>query len=397
MVTRDPWAVMDGANRRVDAEDARVAIGALLTPGATAITARQGLRPGPGDPGKVTQTGTPGPNVQINAWQHFMSATRGAGPYIGTETTPPTVAILDIPADPTNQRNDLIITRQSDTYYADGSTVGGPIRVQGTPSGTPVDPSLAAYPDHILLGRVRVTAGATTITNSMIDDLRPGWVVALGGVLPIRTQSERDALTGWDGAVIYRIDRDWTEIHDGTAWRVQGTAVCSSTADRNSAITHPYNGQIAVTTDTGTVWLRQAGAWVVLSSGTSVDNIQNTAGTTTSTTYTTTLTGGTACGVSFTAPASGVVIIHNNSEQFNAGGLALATIQVRAGASIGSGTLVLTASDDEANFSSDDNRTGVTRRLSGLTPWASYNVQQLYRVTAGTGTFSRKSLIVQPG
>src|SRR5687768_3148173 len=162
---------MDGATRKVDAEDARVAIGALWTPGATAITARQGLRPGPGSPGLVAQTGTPGPNVTMNAFQYAMTASRGAGPYIGTETAQVTIPILDVPADPSNQRNDLIIIRQSDTYYSDGSSVGGPIRVQGTPSGTPADPSLAAYPDHIQLARIRVTAGAATVTTSMIDDL----------------------------------------------------------------------------------------------------------------------------------------------------------------------------------------------------------------------------------
>lgn len=263
MATRDPWAVMDGATRKVDAEDARVAIGALWTPGATAITARQGLRPGPGSPGLVAQTGTPGPNVTVNACQYTMTASRGAGPYIGTETTQATIPILDVPADPSNQRNDLIIIRQSDTYYSDGSTVGGPIRVQGTPSGTPADPSLAAYPDHIQLARIRVTAGAATITTSMIDDLRPGWVVALGGMLPVESQAVRDTLTGWSGSHIYRRDRHWVEIHDGTAWRVRGLAICSSNADRDSAITSPYTGQMAFTSDTNRLWIRRASAWWV--------------------------------------------------------------------------------------------------------------------------------------
>jgi hypothetical protein len=263
-VARDPWAVMDGATRKVDAEDARVAIGALLPTSATNVTARQGLRPGPGSPGLVSQTGTPSINVTVNAFQAFVTATRGAGPYIATEPAALTVPILDVPADPTNQRNDLLIYRQADTYYNDGATLSGVIRVQGNPSGTPVDPDLSAYPDHIKLARVRVTAGAPTVTTSMIDDLRPGWVVALGGNLPVADQAARDALTGtrYDGYPVWRQDRDWVEVFNGAVWQVQGVAVCSSTADRDSAITNPYNGQIATTTDTGTVWIRHSGAWV---------------------------------------------------------------------------------------------------------------------------------------
>lgn len=76
----------------------------------------------------------------------------------------------------------------------------------------------------------------------------------------------RNALTGIDGLIIYRQDRDWVEVYDGTAWRVQGTAACSSTSDRDSAITSPYNGLLAYTTDSGTVWKRQAGSWVASSS-----------------------------------------------------------------------------------------------------------------------------------
>ncbi len=40
--------------------------------------------------------------------------------------------------------------------------------------------------------------------------------------------------------------------------------MCASTADRDGAsgITSPYNGQVAFTTDTNTMWQRQSGAWV---------------------------------------------------------------------------------------------------------------------------------------
>lgn len=263
MAERDSWATMNGATRIVDAEDSRLATAALLTPGATLVSARQGIRPGPGNPFFVQATGTPGANVTCQLGQMVITATRGFGSYIATLDATKTVAILDVPADPTNQRNDLIIATQSDTYYADGSTVYIVRRVQGTPNASPVDPSLSGFPDRILLARVRVTANATTITNAMIDDLRPGWTVSLGGLLPVADGTARGLITSpYSGQPVYRMDRAWIEVYDGAAWRIQNVAVCSSTADRDAAITSPYNGQQAYTTDTNTLWMRASGVWV---------------------------------------------------------------------------------------------------------------------------------------
>lgn len=258
-MARDPWAVMDGSTRKVDAEDARVAIGGLWTPGSSAVNTLQGLRPGPGDPGKVAQTGTASINVLVNSFQGLVTATRGAGGYIVTEPAQLTVPILDIPADPSNQRNDLIIYRQADTYYGDGATLSGVIRVQGNPSGTPSDPSLAAYPDHILLARVRVTANTPTITNAMIDDLRPPWIVGAGGVQPIRTLTERATLSHWAGRTIYRIDKGWEEVSDGTAWRIRGLVTVTALAD----VTDPYTGQLVYLTTDSVIYRWSGSAWVM--------------------------------------------------------------------------------------------------------------------------------------
>lgn len=131
---------------------------------------------------------------------------------------------------------------------------------------------------------------------------------------------------------------------------------------------------------------------------TTVGDAQATNGTTTSVTYTSTLTGGTACGIAFTAPPSGKVLVHNNSRMFNSGANHnLCSIHVRTGSTIGSGTDVLAASDANAvaYFGSNDDRRGATTLVSGLTPGAAYNVIQSFKVTAGTGNFSNKSLIVQ--
>jgi hypothetical protein len=131
------------------------------------------------------------------------------------------------------------------------------------------------------------------------------------------------------------------------------------------------------------------------------EDIQNTSGTTTSTTYTSTLSGvgATACGVTFVAPYSGKVVVHNGCKLSNSSSSNFAALafHVRTGASIGSGSDVLLAADSFA-FS----HTGVSamrggapaKLVSGLTPGNSYNVVQEFRVDGGTGTFVDKYLLV---
>lgn len=122
-------------------------------------------------------------------------------------------------------------------------------------------------------------------------------------------------------------------------------------------------------------------------------------GTTTSTGYTATLTSGTACGVAFVAPASGKVLIHNSVAMFNSGAanVTYCTVRLCAGASIGAGTELMAAVDDNSvnHSGTSQMRASVTIPIFGLTPGASYNLQQFFKVAAGTGTFLHKVLIVE--
>jgi hypothetical protein len=245
------------ADRKVGTEDARLGTGALLTPGTSAVNTRSGLRPGPGNPGLVAATGTPGPNVTANAFQGTAVLAARPGPYVVTTDAQATIPILDVPAHASLQRNDLIIAQVRDASYApDVDRVYVVRRIQGTPGSG--DPAITDGPNYITLARVRVTAGATTITTPMIDDLRPGWISALGGLLPIRTLAERDALTVYPGFPIYRLDKAWTEIHDGTAWRVQGQVVTAALAD----ITHPVAEQTCILSTDKMIYKWTGAAWV---------------------------------------------------------------------------------------------------------------------------------------
>lgn len=259
MVERASWATMNGESGRiVDVEDARLALGALWTPGAGGASARPGIRPAGGNPGQVTASApTPDTNVHVRAFQGVLGASRGVGPYTTTLDADKQLDVLVAhPADPSNPRNDLVVEVQTDTFYNDPSTAYEVKLIVGDPAASPIDPTAKiTSPDYRILARVRVAAGATAITDAAIDNFPHDWTVALGGVLPVPDQAARDAIGNpYGGFTIWRVDRAWQEVHDGSAWRVQGVAICSSTADRDTAITSPRSGQLCQTTDNDVLW-----------------------------------------------------------------------------------------------------------------------------------------------
>lgn len=203
MTFRNPGWVTGGV---VTAQEARLATGALILAGAGPIQSRSGVRPAAGSPGLVAQTASASAGVLVNSLQGMIQGTRStsAGTYLATSDAQFTLDILaGAPADPTNPRNDLIIARQRDTQWADAATAFDVVRVGGTPAGAPVDPTVTG--DYIPLARVRVNAAVTTITNAVITDLRP-WTVATGGVLPVTSQADRDALAPYAGLAVWRMD-----------------------------------------------------------------------------------------------------------------------------------------------------------------------------------------------
>jgi hypothetical protein len=136
-----------------------------------------------------------------------------------------------------------------------------------------------------------------------------------------------------------------------------------------------------------------------------VYDIQNNVGTTTSTSYTATLSGSGAatCAVVFIAPSSGRVEIANTMQLWTTvSGNAYCTVEVRTGDKIGSGTVVLSASDNNALVATTTNpfRGGVITVVTGLTPGAAYNVRQVFRTSTSSGgnegTYYRKHLKVEP-
>jgi hypothetical protein len=117
--------------------------------------------------------------------------------------------------------------------------------------------------------------------------------------------------------------------------------------------------------------------------------------------------GATSVGVAFTGPPSGEVLIHFTFQiQVNINGqAAFGSIQVKTGATVGSGTLVGSAANSDraitvgkAVNASAPAIVQCSRavRYTGLTPGSSYNVQLLHCVDGGSGSVTYREVIVQP-
>ena len=165
------------------------------------------------------------------------------------------------------------------------------------------------------------------------------------------------------------------------------------------------SGDMWFQTDTGKVIIHNGSGLVDLATvinGVTVQQRATAFNTTVSATYTN-ITGDP--GAVFVAPASGKVVIHfaARMQASLAAVQSLATVQVRTGGAIGGGSLVYTATDDDA-IGEQGTVPGTGARtilVPGLTAGVTYNVQMLYRQTGGNGTtdtagFAARTVTVQP-
>lgn len=117
--------------------------------------------------------------------------------------------------------------------------------------------------------------------------------------------------------------------------------------------------------------------------------------------------GSTTCGVAFTAPTSGRVLIlwHAEMRADTADVRLLISVQVREGSVVGSGTITSAANDEDAAQTSQDVASASRaylgasshRVVTGLTAGSSYNVRTMHKLSsAGTGDIFYRSVDVIP-
>lgn len=127
----------------------------------------------------VSQLTSPAMSVQVQPGNWVATNASNRGPYVAGAVGITTLTVTT--ANPSNPRLDLVYAQVIDTAASDTGTSSSIIGiVTGTASGSPVLPALPTNGVCISLGQVAVAAGATSITNSNITDLRKSTAVGRG-------------------------------------------------------------------------------------------------------------------------------------------------------------------------------------------------------------------------
>jgi hypothetical protein len=211
--------------------------------------------------------------------------------------------------------------------------------------------------------------------------------------MPWTTPTKRDA-----GSAILASDQNiWVDD------LLMGNPVFTNEAARDAAITAPSEGQMVYLTTstvvtatgaqtqvpTGIATIYNGSAWVCV---TEVGASSTTSGTTTSTSYVTTLTGdGTAISATLATGTSALVSIYGNTQNSNAGVLVYVSVGVTGAGTVAAADGNGAYMNHNANYWTPVTRTFV---MTGLT--AGTNTFTLsYRTGNNTATFSPRSLVVK--
>jgi hypothetical protein len=243
-----------------DAQEARLALGGLIAAlGPAALDVRTGVMNGPGATALVTGTSSTGP-MTVSIGPHYWVTSRGSsnGPYLGVLAAAQAVSIGAAPGSGT--RVDVVWVKQQDnTPGVPTPDVVAPSPLYGVTPGTPTKQPIPVGAEE--LATVAVSAGATRTTDGTVVITQTARITAArGGIVLVKTQAERVALTGWPGLQVIELDNGRLLWHDGTRFRYHGDQVTVSTTGQRDALT-AYEGLHAVVTGAGK-YLYTAGAWV---------------------------------------------------------------------------------------------------------------------------------------
>lgn len=201
------------------------------------FTARQGVRPAPGAGDVAVSAGTMQVTVQpFAAWiDGGVSDTQGGYPFVSDAVE--TLTLDNGHA--TLSRTDVIAAVVHDNAFdGSGSTDAAVVVITGTAgAGVPALPS-----NCLPLRNVTVPAGASLgtggLTSGNLSTDRRTYTAALGGVVPVSSQSERDALPAVEGALCYRLDTNTWEGYNGAAW----AGVAGAGTYQSGTASHTYAG-----------------------------------------------------------------------------------------------------------------------------------------------------------
>ena len=216
-----PTGVWVDAN--VDAGELRKGLGASLVIPGGPVSPRPGRLAGPGSPLTVSPTTPASMAVLVRAGKAHTYRSAAYGPTLGIG--PDGDVTIPIVAPSTGSQWFRVYLRQRDAAPPtnDPDSLAVVDVIAGNAAASPSKPAL---PDGaLLLGEVLVSAGATSITASMVTDL-PTWTAPRGGILPVANEAERLALATaglvWPTLEVLELDTQRTWLHTGKGWTYTG-------------------------------------------------------------------------------------------------------------------------------------------------------------------------------
>lgn len=210
----------------VSAEDARLSNAATFARSTTGLGVRTGVLYH-GVTALLAATATTAPSMTVTVAPLAIVGQKAAGEGVYVPVSVAT-AIIDIAAAPgSNSRVDVIFAMQRDAGSAtspDALTQGEVGVVTGTAAVSPTKPAIPV--GAVEIGTVTVAAGASATTGAQVAVATTcRWTVPLGAPIPVRSLTERAALTQYDGLLANRLDTNVLERSDGATWSpVQGAA-----------------------------------------------------------------------------------------------------------------------------------------------------------------------------
>jgi hypothetical protein len=215
------------------------------------LSARGGVLDGPAEPCKITAYS--GMTLAVAPGSVVVPGAAVAdGVYTGHVAAGATFILTA--ADPSQARIDRIVVKVDDIGTSGSSMKVIP--VDGTPGAgvAPAEPS-----DCITLATVAVAAGAVSISNANITDMRT-FTVAAGGIVPVASSAAFPA-DGPKYAYFHNMADSnlWTRI-GGTNYPLAGTYKCTSSTRPTDKIA----GTIIFETDTKTLYTWDGTNWKLL-------------------------------------------------------------------------------------------------------------------------------------
>lgn len=178
----------------------------------------------------VTQNGTPNMSVNVSAGGAFIRGTQSANQGAYHVWNDATVNLSVTAADPTNGRRDLVIAQVRDAYYSGATNDARITIVTGTPAASPSDPSLAAFPNALVLARITVAALDTAINTADITSLHT--LANVENQIPVfssTTLRNQFIPVPYNGQSVYLTSDNSTYTYNGSAWIRDGFSVSGAT------------------------------------------------------------------------------------------------------------------------------------------------------------------------